>query len=269
MENRCKDRGSGSRSLLNPRESLKFRRAFYRWWLFTYLFPPCYLRPTRATRGIDGSGVEDGGSANDDTDSDTDDDTDGDTDDDSDDDDGDAPDVYLARCHELRKGFLSEFSDDEVVQVWHVYNFMVYVSVRIRNATPEPTMHDRELHTCVYLILHSTDTRPPLDLMWNGPSTAAGLLRSLRFFEKPGTRSMEHFDWDETRPTEHLNWDYGRPDTTWPGYSEYLQERNYDISKVNTDAWDPIPGSRMILESRVDDSEECEPIRHSVLLGYS
>ena len=129
--NRCKDRASGSRSLLNPRESLKFRRAFYRWWLLTNLFPPCYLRSPRAPSGVDESETEE------------DDDTDSDTDGDGDDDD-DTPDVYLAKSHDLRKVFLSEFSNDEVVEMWQVYIFMVFVSFRVHNATSEVTMHDCE-----------------------------------------------------------------------------------------------------------------------------
>ena len=108
-------------------------------------------------------------------------------------------------------------------------------------------------HTSVCLRLYLMDTRPSLDLiLWNGPSAAAEALRSLRSFQKP-----------EVRFVEQLNWDYGRPDGIWPGFSEYLQEKNHDISKVNTNTWDPIPGSGVILDNRVEDNEECGFIRCS------
>ena len=152
LGNRSKDRASGSRSLLNPLESLKFRRAFYRWWLFNDLLLPFYKPSARVAGGIDGGETEDDGDVGDDTENDTEDDTD----DDSDNDDGNASDVYLAKSNDLRKGFLSEFSDDEVAEMWHVSNFMQFVSVRIlRNlATPEFRMLDRGSRICIRLVMY-------------------------------------------------------------------------------------------------------------------
>ncbi|KAF9786111.1 hypothetical protein BJ322DRAFT_1058049 [Thelephora terrestris] len=258
----CKDRASGTRSLLTPRESLRFRRAFYRWWLFVNLVTPCYLRSkeeARDTEGNEGFANADGGIDSDtdddayddtddgtdyDTEGDTEDDTEGDTDDetegDTDNDDGadvNAQDVYIAESNDLRKGYLSEFSDDEVVEMWQVHNFMVFVSICIRNATSDPTMGD------------------PL-LLWHGPSAAAGVLRTLRTSDKP----KAHF-------TEVLNWAFGYPDPIWPGFLEYLVlGARYDISKVKTNIWDPITGSYVFLDSRVEDSEECEEC-HATDLG--
>jgi hypothetical protein len=155
--NRCKDRTSGARSLLNPRESLRFRRAFYRWWLTMNLFPAGYVRPTRTT----GKTEDDEGNESDDSDED-------DTDDDNTDDDGtndddgsvnpDAPGVYIGKSQDLRKRFLSEFSDDEVADMWQVHNFMVFASSCARNATPDPTMHDRRSRNFTYLVLHPMNT---------------------------------------------------------------------------------------------------------------
>lgn len=103
------------------------------------------------------------------------------------------------------------------------------------------------------------NARPPLDLLvWNGPSPVAEALRSLRAFEDMEVRFMEE-----------LNWDYRRPDTIWPGFSEYLEEKNYDISKVSTDIWDPIPGSGVILDDKVEGNEECGSTIHSILLKRS
>ena len=80
--------------------------------------------------------------------SDTDDDTDTDTDTDGGDDDGDGADVnvpntYLAKSHELRKEFLSEFSCDEVLEMWQVHHFMVFASMHARCAIPDSKIHDR------------------------------------------------------------------------------------------------------------------------------
>lgn len=120
------------------------------------MFPPCYLRSTRVARGIVEGETEDNGDANEDTDNDI--DTEEDTEDDSDSDrgdgdgDGDAPDVYLAKSHDLRKGFLSELSDDEVVEMWQIYNFMVFASVRIQYATSDPRTYDRRLRICIHFV---------------------------------------------------------------------------------------------------------------------
>jgi len=124
--NRCKDRTSGTRSLLRPSESLRFRRALYRWWLLICLFPPYYLLPRRTA----------GGNANnegDDTE-DSDDDTYDDTDDDNSE--TDAPNVHHTNVRGLRKEFLSEFSDEEVAEMMQINNFMVFASHCARNALP-------------------------------------------------------------------------------------------------------------------------------------
>lgn len=167
--NRCKDRTSGTRSLLSPCESLRFRRALYRWWLLIYLFPARYLRPTRTAGGNaddEGSDTEDDVD-DDDDDDDTDDDTGDDDDDDDNDNDGidgadtDDPNVYHAKVQGLRKEFLSEFSDEEVAEMWQIDNFMMFVSSCARNVLlyppPLPPIHDcvllRSIHSirCTYL----------------------------------------------------------------------------------------------------------------------
>lgn len=223
--------------------------------MFTNLFPPCYLRSTNVASESDEGETEDDLLTNDDIDSDT----EHDTDDDSYNDDGDAPNEYLSKSHDLRQEFLSQFSDDEVVEIWHVYNFMVFTSVRVRNATSEPTLHDCGLRIHIRLRLFLMDARPSSDLLlWNGPSTAAGVLRSMRSFENPGVCFVEQ-----------LNWDYGRPDAIWPGFVEYLEEKNYNLSKVRTNIWDPIPGSDAILDKGVEDNEGCESTRYSLLLKHS
>lgn len=92
----------------------------------------------------------------DDEGSDTEDDDDDDTNDDSNDDDNDgvggpdadAPNVYQAKSQGLRKKFLSEFSDDEVAEMWQVHNFMTFVSLCTRNAMRDPPTHD-----CVSLFI--------------------------------------------------------------------------------------------------------------------
>jgi len=111
-------------------------------WLLNSLFPPFYLRPTRTGENADNGGGEGDGDG-DDEESDTEDDDDDsdmeDDDDDSDtedDEDGDdAADAYHAKAQGLRKVFLSEFSDDEVAEMWQVFNFMGFASSCARNAT--------------------------------------------------------------------------------------------------------------------------------------
>ena len=151
--NRCKDRESGTRSLLNPRESLRFRRAFYRWWLMINLFPARYLRPAQIAGGKAGdeesnTNNRDDDYADDEDDDDTDDDgDDDDTDDDTDTDDDadtDGPNVYIEKSWGPRKKFLREFSVDEVAEMWQVHNFMVFASWCAINATPDYMMHNRE-----------------------------------------------------------------------------------------------------------------------------
>ena len=151
-------------SSLNPHESLRFRRALYRWWLLLYLFPACYLRPTRIAKGdggAEGSDTDyDDSDADDDTDGDTDNDTDNDTDDDMDDDndgvgspDIDLPGIYHAKARGLRKEFLSEFSDEEVAEMWQVNNFMTFVFCCARNATANYSMHDCVLLHPIHFIV--------------------------------------------------------------------------------------------------------------------
>ena len=169
---RFKDRTTGTRSLLNPRESLRFRRALYRWWLLNSLFPPFYLRPTRTgetanDEGVDAEGddsddEDDEGSDtedddDDDDDSDTeDDDDDSDTEDDDDDGDRDAPNAYHAKAQDLRKVFLSEFSDDEVAEMWQVFNSMELAASCARGALSSsnypvhPCMSSYFVHPMLY-----------------------------------------------------------------------------------------------------------------------
>ena len=126
LGNRCKDRKSGARSLLSPRESLRFRRAFYRWWLLNDLFPSFYLRKVRER---------------------ADDEDEGDT---GDDDDPIPPTVYLEKSQGLRRRFFREFSDDEVAEMWQVHGFMTFLSVRAQYALPG-ALFDRALLTLFML----------------------------------------------------------------------------------------------------------------------
>jgi len=57
---------------------------------------------------------------------------------------------------------------------------------------------------------------------------------------------------------EQANWDYYHPDGTWPGFSVYLGEKRYDTSKVGINIWDPTQGNNAILDSKVEDTEECK-----------
>ena len=151
--NRCKDRTSGTRSLLSPSESLRFRRALYRWWLLIYLFPPNYLLPRRTA----GGDTNNEGDDTEDSDDDTDTDTDGGADDDgADGADTDAPNVYYTKVRGLREGFLSEFSDEEVAEMLQINNFMMFVSHCAQSALPLSPPTDcvllRFIHfTCTYL----------------------------------------------------------------------------------------------------------------------
>jgi hypothetical protein len=212
------------------------------------LFPPCYLRPSRIAS-------DEGSDTDDEDDDDTDDDNDDDDDDDNDDDnnaDADSPNAYLGKSQGLRKEFLSEFSDDEVAEMWQVHNFMMFVSRCARNPMPNAAMiHDCGLPTFIYLMLHPMDTEPPPDiLLWSGPSTAAKVLRDLRSFDEP-----------KIYLTEQANWDHHHFDGNWPGLPLYLQEKNYDVSKVGTNIWDPVQDKNVILDSRIEDTEECKCFR--------
>jgi len=57
---------------------------------------------------------------------------------------------------------------------------------------------------------------------------------------------------------EKLRWDYAHADDNWPGFLVYLQEKNYDTSKVGTNVRDPVQDKNVILDNRVEDSEECK-----------
>ena len=67
---------------------------------------------------------------------------------------------------------------------------------------------------------------------------------------------------------EQSDWGYEPLDANWPGFSGYLQEKGYDITKVRTDIGGPIPGSGVILDNRVKDDEECGSMRYTPLSMY-
>ena len=123
---RYKDRESGSRSHLNPHESLQFRRAFYRWWLMLNLLPAGYLLPARTT----GENADDEG--DDDTESD-------------DDDEADAAAVraYMRKSQGLRGEYFRQFSVDEVAEMWQLHNFMKFATLWTRNAVLTPAAYNR------------------------------------------------------------------------------------------------------------------------------
>ena len=151
---------SGERSLLSPRESLRFRRALYRWWLMQYLFPVCYLRPTRTARG---NADEDESDPEDEDEGDTEDD-DEDEDDTGDDNGGaapDPPDVYHTKVQHLRKKFLSEFSDEEVAEMWQVSNFVTFASNCARIALQTSLVNDGVLFHFI-MRTHSNFTSHPM-----------------------------------------------------------------------------------------------------------
>jgi len=75
------------------------------------------------------------------------------------------------------------------------------------------------------------------DLLWNGPATSAEVLRTLRSFNEPALPLGG-------------NWDYDHPDVTWPGIIGYLNEKNYDISRVGTSLYNPVADKNVILESK-------------------
>ena len=97
------------------------------------------------------------------------------------------------------------------------------------------------------------DTQPPLDnLAWGSPSAPAELFRALRSFDEPKGISVEQ-----------PNWDGAFYDSNWPGFLAHFQEKNYDASKVGTNIWDPVLDKNMILDSRVEDTEECQYFKGS------
>ena len=95
------------------------------------------------------------------------------------------------------------------------------------------------------------DDQPPLGiLLWSGPSAIANILRTVRPFGEP-----------KVPPMERLRWDYTHADDNWPGFLVYLEEKNYDTSKVVAVTWDPvedIQDKNVILDGRVEVSEKCK-----------
>ena len=58
-----------------------------------------------------------------------------------------------------------------------------------------------------------------------------------------------------------VRWDYKHADNNWPGLLAYLEEKNYDTSKVVAITWDPVEDAQdmnLILDNRVEGSEECK-----------
>ena len=108
------------------------------------LFPARYLRPARTN----GENPDGGGSSVDKED-------DGNTGDDGTDE--DTPDLYIRKSQYLRKGFLHEFSEDEVAEMWQTHNFNAFASCYIRCAIPDPTIHQRGSFTLIYLIPRLTN----------------------------------------------------------------------------------------------------------------
>ena len=169
-----------------------------------------------------------------------------------------AANLYLTEANKLRREFLSEFSNQEVLEMWFVHNFMVFVSLCTRNATLGSVTPDCGLLVYTHHVLRLVNAQPALDLrLWSGPSAAAGVLRTLRNFSKP-----------EFRFPELLNWDFRYLDPIWPGFSEYLQEKDYDTSQVRTNIWDPISGSDLILDNEVCGTEACRSARYSPCPAY-
>ena len=211
------------------------------------LFPAHYLRPARAAgENADGKGGDTDDEDDDDTDDDDADDSDDDnTDDGGDDADTDAPNAYIEKSWGLRKKFLREFSVGEVAEMWQVHNFMTFAFWYAQNYTPNPLMLDRGSPA---FTLCPTDTQfPPAVALRNGPSATAGILRALRSFDEP-----------KNNLTEHLNWDLNYTDSNWPGFLVYLQEKNYDTSKVGINTWDPVQDNNVILDNKVEATEECK-----------
>lgn len=258
LGDRHKDRASGFRSLLSPRESLRFRRAFYRWWLMINLFPIRYLRS--AAPAGENTDNEGGGTDGDDdrtTDSEDEDDSDdngNDTvnnDNDGGDADTDAPNVFLEKSQGLRTEFLREFSDDEVAEMWQIHNFMTYASCYARSAIPDPAIRHRGSFASIYHELYLMDAQIPPDLfIWNGPSAIADIFRDLRSFDEP-----------KIGPVGQFTWDFGHVDLHWPGFFVYLAEKNYDTSTLNVGIHTRDQDMSLILDSKVGDTEECKHFR--------
>ena len=101
-----------------PHESLRFRRAFYRWWLMLNMFLAGYLLPSQAT----------GGNA--------DDESDGDTDGGDNESNTGAVRAYIRKSQGLRREYFRQFFVDEVAEMWRVHTFMTFATLRARNAVP-------------------------------------------------------------------------------------------------------------------------------------
>jgi len=71
--------------------------------------------------------------------------------------DTDVPNVYHTKVRDLRKEFLSEFSDEEVAEMLQIDNFMMFVSFCTRNALPQSPLticallHFIHPTMCIYL----------------------------------------------------------------------------------------------------------------------
>ena len=61
------------------------------------------------------------------------------------------------------------------------------------------------------------------------------------------------------------NWDYNHPDVIWPGIFGYLIERNYDISRVGIKTHSPAADKNVILESKVENTEEGKYLKYCLL----
>ena len=88
---------------------------------------------------------------------------------------------------------------------------------------------------------------PPEILSWGSPSTPAELFRVLRSFDEP-----------KNIAAEQLNWDANQFDSNWPGFLDYLQQKNYDTSKVGIMDWEPVLDKNVILDCKAEDTEECK-----------
>ena len=138
------------------------------------LFPAYYLRPTQtaAARSDEGSNVggeNEGADAGDNADDDN-----GNDDDDTDDNtsgyhDAEAPNVYIEKSQDMRKVFLSEFSDDEVAEMWQVHSFMVFTSGCTWNAAQSPVVSDSESNR---LVLHGPCVINPRQKSYYGAAPA-------------------------------------------------------------------------------------------------
>ena len=87
-------------------------------------------------------------------------------------------------------------------------------------------------------------------LLWNGPATTAEILRTLRSFNEP------NIPW-----RDRSNWDHNHHDLNWPGFITYLEGRDYDTSKVGANIRDPVQDKNVILDSEVEDTEECKRLK--------